>query len=274
MKLSLIILLVQLMSSTKIYSQQDSLRFDELIDYSFIINGKSNSEFQTSGTGSILKYKDKFYLITNFHVLTGKDSKTNEKFPDLKDTNSAISIIFQNADRKSKFIVIIYPIYNSKGEELFRTYMFKNQIIDISVLPIDVPEKVLKSFFEINDLDTTWSYEPDKKVSFWGFPNGNFKNSWQPTEMTAKTVRNSQVGEFIFDPYVFFDNEPIKGMSGSPLYIIDNDNKIKFLSVVSNVVDDNPKIKGRSVYSLCALQLIKKMYEEKIPSVIGEEYDY
>lgn len=257
-----------------IYAQQHPLQLDELIDYSFIINGKSNNEFQTSGTGTIMKYKDKFYLITNFHVLTGKDYKTNEKFPHLKDTNSEISIIFQNADRKSKFIVIIYPLYNSKGDELFKTFMFQNQIIDISVMPIVVPEKVLKSFLEMSDLDTTWSYAPNKKLLIFGFPNGKFKNSWQPTKLNANTVSNTQVGEFIFDPYVFFDEEPIGGMSGSPVYIFDADNKIKFLSVVSNIVDDNPKIKGRSIYSLCALQLIRRMYEEKISSVIGDEYKY
>jgi len=256
------------------YSQQHSLLFNELVNYSFIINGKSKTEFQTSGTGTILKYKDKFYLTTNFHVLTGKDYKTNEKFSQLKDTNIAISIMFQNADKKSKFIPIIYPIYDSKGNKLFETFMFQNQMIDISVMPIVVPENVLKSFFEINDFDTSWKYAPNKMLFIFGFPHGKFMNSWQPSVLSANTVSNTQAGEFIYDPYVFFDQQPIGGMSGAPVYILDSENKIKFLSVVSNIVDDNPKIKGRSIYSLCALQLIKKMYEDKISSVIGEEYKY
>ena len=256
------------------YSQQDSLRLNNLIDYSFIINGKSNTEFQTNGTGTIMNFKDKFYLITNFHVITGKDYKTNEKFPQLKDTNTAISIIFQNADRKSKFIPIIYPLYDSKGNELFETFNFENQMIDISVMPIEVPEKILKAFFRASDIDTSWNYEPNRKILIYGFPNGKFKNSWQPTELNAKTVSNTQKGEYIYDPYVFFDESPVSGMSGSPVYIFDADNNIKFLSVVSNIVDDNPKVKGRSIYSLCALKMIERMFKENISSVIGDEYKY
>lgn len=267
--LSIIILFI---SFEKTHSQQHHLHYEKLIDYSFIINGKSSSEFQTVGTGSIMNYKGQYYLITNFHVIAGKDHQTNKKFPHLKDTNVAVAIIFQNKDRKSKFIPIVYPIYDSEENELFETFMFKDQLIDISVMPVVVPENALKSFFTISDFDTSWSYKSDEKIFIFGFPKGEFKNEWQPAELKANSVSNSQRGPSIYDPYVFFDKLPIAGMSGSPVYFYDSNNKIKFLSVVSNIVDNNPRIKGRSIYSLCALQLIERMFENKKPSVVGKQY--
>ena len=112
-----------------------NLNKDSLINYSYIINGKDNNRFQTSGTGSIMHYKNQFFLVTNYHVLTAKDANTNKVFKEFKDSNTAVSIIFQPSDRRSNFIVNIYPLYEH-GKSKFGTFVFKNQIIDISVMPM------------------------------------------------------------------------------------------------------------------------------------------
>jgi hypothetical protein len=268
-----IISLAFVFSAVDVYCQK--LKLDSLVNYSYIINGKNSKEFLSSGTASIARYENKFFLITNFHVLTGKDYKTNKKFPELKDTNTAVSIIFQPLDRKSEFQVIIYPLFNLHNEANFETCMFQKQIIDISVMPIDLPKNASKFFFEVNDFDTSESYESNQKLMAFGFPNGKFKNEWQPTQLDVSAVKNKEAGPFIYDPFVFLDDAPIKGMSGSPVYTTDSKGQIKLLAIVSNVVDydkNNPTIKGRSIYSSLALRLIKKMYSEKRHTVGGEVY--
>ena len=113
--------------STNVLPAQN-LNKDSLINYSYIINGKDDNKFQTSGTGSIIHYKDQYFLVTNFHVLTAKDANTNKVFKEFKDSNTAVSIIFQPFDRKSNFVVNIYPLYKH-GKPTFGTFIFKNKII-------------------------------------------------------------------------------------------------------------------------------------------------
>jgi hypothetical protein len=252
-----------------------NLRNESLVNFSYIVNGRDSLGFITSGTGSIIHYIDKYYLITNYHVLTGKDYKTDKKFPALRDTNTSISIIFQPSKIGSSFVVNIYPLFDSKGKMNFETFKFKNQIIDISVMPIEIPDKVLNFAYEISDIDTSGTYEANRKLMIFGFPKGQFKNGWQPTELDAMSLTNSQRGPFIFDPYVFFDEAPIPGMSGAPVYSYSVDNQIKVLSIVSNTVDyekANPLIKGRSILSKWGLYIIKKSYVAKMPVVRGELY--
>jgi hypothetical protein len=251
------------------------LNKDSLINYSYIINGKHNSSWQTSGTGSILHYQEKYYLITNYHVITGKDYKTQEKFPELKDTNTSISIIFQPRDQKSNFIVMVYSLFNSQGYENFETLKFQDQILDLSVLPIVLPDNVATFSLDSEDIDTTRGYNADEKMMIFGFPNGEFKSAWQPTQLDVSLVKNPQAGPNIYDPFVFFDRPPIKGFSGSPGYILDKDGRLKVLAIVSNIVDPSPesgKIRGRSIYASNALQLIEEAYQKNKPSVMGEVY--
>jgi len=251
------------------------LNKDSLINYSYIINGKDNSTWLTSGTGSILRYHDKYYLITNYHVLTGKDYKDQKKFPELRDTNTSISIIFQPLDRASNFVVMVYPLFNSQGHENFETLKFQDQILDLAIMPIVVPDNAATFSFDSNDIDTTGSYAQNEKMTIMGFPNGQFKSSWQPTPLEVLLIKNPQSGPNINDPFVFFDRPPVKGVSGSPGYILDRDGRPKVLAIVSNIVDPRPetgKIRGRSIYASNALQLIKEAYQKNKPPVVAEVY--
>jgi hypothetical protein len=257
------------------YSIGQCLNKDSLINYSYIINGKDSAQFFTSGTGSIVKYKERYYLVTNYHVLTGKECATNKKFPELQDTVTSISIIYQSSEKyRIVFIARIYPIFDKKGNPNFETAAFQDRRLDLSVIPIEIPNNAKKYFFVPADFDSSFTYKDDEELMIFGFPLGHFKNSWQPTELDTKTVVHNEL-PFTYNPFVCFDSLPIKGMSGSPSYIYDEKGEIKILSILSNQVDfnkDYPRIKGRSIYSSLVLDLIEKMYLENKPIVIGEDY--
>jgi hypothetical protein len=250
-----------------------NLSKDSLINYSYVINGKDHNKFQTSGTGSIVHYKHQYFLVTNFHVLTAKNANTNKVFKDYKDSNTAFSIIFQPLNRKTNFLVHIYPLYKD-DKPTFKTFMFQNTIVDISVIPIIPPTNAAVFAFELSDIDTSQQYLQNEKLIMYGFPKGKFINNWQPTEFKANAIENYEKGETIYDPFVFFDETPVGGMSGSPVYFYSK-NQLKVLAVQSNAVDFNPKsptVKGRAIYYNLALSLIKEMSSKNIPSVKGEEY--
>jgi hypothetical protein len=170
---------------------------------------------------------------------------------------------------------MIYPLFNSQGYENFETLRFQDQILDLSILPIVLPDNAATFSFNNDDIDMTGSYDADDKMMIFGFPKGQFKSSWQPTQLDVSLVKNPQSGPNIYDPFVFFDIPPVKGVSGSPGYILDKNGRLKVLAIVSNIVDPAPetgKIRGRSIYASNALQLIKEAYQKNKPSVVGEVY--
>ena len=259
--------------TTHITPTSTHLPEDSLLNYSYMLTQMDNDSVIGSGTGEIIHYAEKYYLVTNFHVLTGRDAKTNSNFKDSRGTVSDIAMVFQPKDNKSAFVPMVYPIYNSEGEDNFQVLKFNNQLIDIAVMPIVLPDKAAHYFFEITDLDTSTSYDSTSRLIFLGFPNGEFINTWQPTKRETRGVINPQKDHF--DPFVFIDSSPIIGMSGGALYKSDSYGGYRFFGVISNKVDytkEAPKMQGRAVQIKWTLELIRKMQIENKQAIIGVEY--
>ena len=76
-----------------------SLEEDSLVNYSYLINGEENGEPHSSGTGFFIKYENKFYLVTNYHVLTGIDPFKNKYTDGKKNMNTSTFIVFRPVDK-------------------------------------------------------------------------------------------------------------------------------------------------------------------------------
>jgi hypothetical protein len=90
---------------------------------------------------------------------------------------------------------------------------------DISVLPItDIPDTL--ALYIINDSifdSTSVSAWPNKKLLFAGFPLANGDSNGYGRVFTA----NSIMPPGGISPYLFYDTQTEHGMSGSPIFITD-----------------------------------------------------
>lgn len=258
-----------MLNNNSAFSQH--IDMERLLHLSYIINGKSSLQWQSNGTGIIVRYNKAFFLVSNFHVLTAKDSNTKKIFPEFKEPNLSVAVPFLSIDG-TKTIVVEYPLYDSQYKENFTTFTFKDIIIDLCVMPIILPENIKGYWIEADLIESSNSYFPNQELIAYGFPNGKFIDGWKPSKLILKAEKNPESGPNIFDPYLMLDVSPEKGMSGSPVYVNSNDGNIKLLAVISNQVDYNvkhPTIKGRAVRLCYSLDLIKRSEENGIKHVNG-----
>lgn len=248
---------------------------DSLIYYSYIIHGKNKKEFLSSGTGSILRVNKKYYLVSNYHVLTGKDHASNTKLKETADTNTSISVTFLPVKKQRPLLMMSYRLYNKNGWPNFRSYYLNGKLLDISIMPVKIPRRAKRFALSINDIDTSGNYKNGTLLHCYGFPWGERKDDWKPTEFETKAVAVDTKDIPGRQAFVYFDRMPVKGMSGSPIYVRDSSGTYKFLSLQSNQVRPEygrHTVKGSSIYALYVLKLIDGLKKERLKAVKGKTY--
>jgi len=255
-------------------SNSQHLKSDSLINYSYLISGGNNGQYFDNGSCFIINYKDKYYLVTNFHVLTAKSPTTNKKLPNIKDTNTVVAVIFRPIHDSLIFNAFEYQLFGFDGSRNYSISLLSNQdILDISVLPIVIPDQVIKHFIRIEDIDSTSRDSAGVSLDIVGFPNGAFINQWQPYEIRGHSVEDTILPPGTINVNFYFDVPTIRGMSGSPIYSILPDGKSKLLGIsqATKEHNDSTAAKASGIYIRYALDLIKSSYNANRPSIIGKQ---
>jgi hypothetical protein len=191
-----------------------------------------NFEPISDATGFIGEFEGKYYLITCYHVLTGRESydTTVTKVPDLPLPNK-VSVYFHPKDGK-EFIIKDFDLMNLKGERLFYTYHtfrysnYPNYTIDAAILPIEISDSdILIHPIDISNLDTTWNVGENQKLLVYGYP-GLIDNKRVKSDII--TVYRSTLGDSTYSGNVVMaiTTDNLEGASGSPTYLIDRDKTI------------------------------------------------
>jgi hypothetical protein len=280
--INLIILIILLLPFVKMAHSQE-LPIDSLKNYSYLATGGNRiGPIDNNGTGFIIKYFESFYFVTNYHVLTGRDPFTNEKIPTLKDTNTAIYVIFRPKNGPKLYCPIKYDLYNSFGKRNFSISKTTDYYIDIAILPIVLPENALTYYLDISMLDTSFNSNSKFKIVITGFPNGKFKNDWQPENYFSEIIPLKLSDRNEFNPYFYSNSRTVGGMSGSPIYDFKSPKRLKVcainaMSKDSTAIEDsfykrNPKVKGMAIQIKYVYQLIQNMHNAGMTPVIGQYY--
>lgn len=257
-----------------IYSFSQNLINDSLINYSYKIQGinRITNQHVNAGTGFIIKYNYNYFIVTNYHVLTGKDPLSRLKLSNLTDTCTSIIINFRNKV-DTGFKKLVMNLFDSSGTKLFSLYHgHQDSLLDIAVLPIfseDFPPDIKEYFIDYNNIDSTTNYQPSKTIFIVGFPFGKMKNKWMPTIIKCKSVREIMDGFFV-SPHFSFDSSTIEGMSGSPIYLENDSGIISLVGVnaLNNPNDSlNPNLKGKGVLIKFICYLIESMVEQNKANV-------
>lgn len=250
--------------STQSISQ--NINDTNVINYSYKLQGynkKINSLINT-GTGFILNWGHEYFLITNFHVLTGKEAATNKKMDVLTDTCTDIIIWFQN-DTGTGFKKLVAKLYDSVGNKLYSLYYTnKNQILDIAVVyisPADLPPIIKKHFITMTDI---YFQEPGGKTYVVGFPDGKMIDGWKPTIINSHSVE--PVKDTSIKHLFLFEDTTYGGMSGCPVYIKQSINLNWLQLIAINAMNatfySNPrdsKRYGTAIYFRYVFEIIREI---------------
>jgi hypothetical protein len=160
-----------------------------------------------SASGFLIEKKNRYYLITNYHVLSSDEQ--NDMKPD------KVLIYHHSTSRLGSWEIKTEELYSS-NEPRWIEHKFGNKI-DVIALPLEKTDLTIKLYpLDLNLSNIDMIIHPAMPVSIIGFPLGI-----KPGFPIWKT------GHIASDPDIDFNDEPIflidattkSGMSGSPVFV-------------------------------------------------------
>lgn len=188
----------------------------------FLIKLFCNDSPCGSATGFIYKYSDEFYLITNWHVLSGRDAITKKPMDKEKSALPDSIVIYPSIHIKNEqgdFIGRIQKTIKLKENDDFLWYehtTFANKI-DVAAIKIEPMNYVIVNNFTNENSNNILRIAQD--VFILGYPLPDIEMHGFPI-----WKRGSIASPPMFDigglPKYMIDSATRKGMSGSPVFTV------------------------------------------------------
>ncbi len=180
-----------------------------------------NKTYLGSATGFIIQSPTRHYLVTNYHVVTGKNPST-KKWAGANSVAPNRVAIFQNAKEEGKYFVKFENLFTKKGKKRWIENVVvtkgKKTLLDVVELPLkDTADIIL---FPVSFSDSI-EYGYKDSIAIQSFPKA--LRAAQPSPAHASGMVNADVAlsstaEFI----VWLSQRELNEMTGSPLYVFKN----------------------------------------------------
>jgi hypothetical protein len=200
----------------------DKIKKADLNKYSYEIIGFFNDEPIAPATCFIVEYKAKYFLVTNYHVMTGINFSTGQKIEKLKSIFNSVVVMFRYTDHPRLTYTVKYNIYHNLSTNFGYYINEKGGVaMDLAVMPITIPNDALLFTIKEKDIDSSGIKKDGINLSIVGFSNPVPENDYQPITTKTKSVvgnPSSNYGE------LYYKDSSFPGTSGAPVYQSLNDN--------------------------------------------------
>lgn len=178
-----------------------------------------NTECLSSATGFAIVKDGKYYLVTNWHVVSGRHPKTNNPISPKGAIPNKIRVWHNQKDKLGNWIAKDYPLQNGEGVNLWKEMGVGTEKIDVIVFPFEDSGDISLYPLDLGLKDVDLVVSPSEDLSIIGFPYGKASDGkfaiWKS-------------GNLASDEDINYDNKPIvlvdattkAGMSGSPVFAI------------------------------------------------------
>lgn len=197
----------------------ESITLDPLSYTSYYVESCFNETFLASGTCFFIKRKDSTFLITNWHVVSGRN---NESLEHLDKIHAAIPNnlkvhIFKNQEIVEREIFTI-PILDEEENPLWLEHPSLKEKVDVIAIKVDIPSNLYIVYVE----DAIEPYNEKTKANIkddvfvLGFPFGISEGEGFPIWKRASIASEPKI-DILGRPLIYIDTASRSGMSGSPV---------------------------------------------------------
>lgn len=171
-----------------------------------------------TATGFVVEETKEWYLITNWHVVAGRDPDTNQLLSSTGATPDTIRIIHHLAGRLGTWTLREEAFYDAGGNPRWVEHP-QGQMIDVVALPLQaVDDEVAIYPLDLSLAETNMVPQPAMPVSIIGYPFGLATGGAWPIWKTGHIASDPDV-DYGDRPAFLIDATTRGGMSGSPVVL-------------------------------------------------------
>ncbi len=202
--------------------RSQNLELVDLKNYTYSLELRKDGKMLGYGSGFIMEKNRNFYLVTCYHVLTGKDPISNSLLPQIKESPDQVVILF----RSKTGLKVKAPYYLQHGNKDAFLYI---PHADIAVMPLYDLDVAKLNIYSINVNDMEDGIFNNDKVILCGFPGNNPDMNIMPTVYIAFITKQPTERDLDF----CMDTSIPEGVSGGPIYKANPGKGIQLIGVYS-----------------------------------------
>lgn len=192
-------------------------RVDPLSAQSLFLRVLARGHELSVATGFVIERGERGFLVTNWHVLAGRNAETGELLSDTGAEPDAIEILHHKAGSLGSWVRCVEPLNDDNGNRLWREHA-AGRLIDIAVLPLTKLDAVQLYPFDLRLADADMLAETAMPVSIIGYPLGLSAGGSWPIWKTGHIASDPDL-DYDSRPAFLIDATTRRGMSGSPVVL-------------------------------------------------------
>jgi hypothetical protein len=196
-------------------------------------------------TGFVVKKGERYYLVTNRHVVLGCGQDQNPANVGAWICANKLAIYHNQLGRLGSWVWVTEDLYDSDGKPRWFEHPTLNGAADIVALPLANTGNVQFYPLDMNLEKADVVISPGESVSIVGFPFGLAQEGGLPVWKTGTVASDLDIN-FRGKPVFLVDTTSRPGMSGSPVYALRSG---YVHTSKANVIGGGPVTKFLGVYS-------------------------
>jgi len=182
----------------------------------YLIQVKDN-ELLSTATGFIVEKNKNQYLITNWHVVSGRHPDSNQVLHPQGKTPDAI-FVWHHGKTLGTWVRKREALYDQKGNKRWIEHK-TGRSVDLAALPLEVITEDIQIYpFDLSLADVNMVPEVAMPVSIIGFPVGLTSAGFFPIWKTGHIALEPNL-DYLRKPLFLIDATTREGMSGSPVVL-------------------------------------------------------
>ena len=189
------------------------ITLDPLTTLSLFIQPMKNGNVLGSATGFVVEHHNASYLVTNWHVLAGKNPETGEQLA--RDCPTDIAI-WHHREPLGHWQSVTQPLFDRAGNHLWVEHPQGNNV-DVVALPLDLSHGTQTFPLDLSLADVDMAAYCAMPVHILGFPLGLAASGRFPIWKTGHIASEPEI-DVEGRPLFLIDATTRGGMSGSPVF--------------------------------------------------------
>ncbi len=170
-----------------------------------------------TATGFVVEHGERYYLITNWHVVSGRQPETNSILSPTGAVPNELRIV-HHGRTLGNWVVRIEPLLDENGDPLWLEHPRGRQVDVVALLLHAIDEDVRIYPFDLSLADTDMVPQVAMPVSIIGFPFGLASAGAFPIWKTGHIASDPDL-DYKSLPAFLIDATTRGGMSGSPVVL-------------------------------------------------------